>query len=121
MRFKIDENLPFALVHILRELGHDADHVQSSMLEGSDDPAIWRVARDEDRLLITHDVEFSDARRLEAVPHPGFILLRITQGRAAIIERVREVFATHDVEAWRGCIVTITDEKVRVRRPPGAR
>jgi predicted nuclease of predicted toxin-antitoxin system len=117
MRIKIDENLPVRLTHALIALGHDVDHVEESVLAGRADPDLWRAAQNEDRMLITHDVKFGDARVIEAGPHPGFVLVRTTQGRNAILERVREVFQTHDVESWRGCIVVITDDKVRVRRP----
>ena len=118
MRIKIDENLPLDLIDELTALGHDVDHVKGSALAGKKDRDIWRIARAEQRLLITQDVEFTDARLLETGPHPGFVLLRATQGENNIIRRVREVFQTYAVESWRNCIVVISDEKVRVRFPP---
>jgi predicted nuclease of predicted toxin-antitoxin system len=118
MRIKIDEDLPLALIDELSALGHEVDHVKTSNLAGRKDPDVWSVARREDRLLITQDVKFTDARVLEVGPHPGFILLRLTQGYVSILQRVVEVFETYPVETWRGCIVVIDDKKVRVRRPP---
>lgn len=38
-------------------------------------------------------------------------------GRDALLERVSLLFASEPVAEWRGCLVVITDRKVRVKRP----
>ncbi|MGZ5434198.1 MAG: DUF5615 family PIN-like protein [Thermoanaerobaculia bacterium] len=52
MRIKVDENLPLSLVEILKDAGHDADHVVTEGLTGRDDLAVWAAAQVEDRFLI---------------------------------------------------------------------
>jgi len=116
MRIHVDENLPFELVEELTKLGHDVEHVRSVNLSGRTDRDVWDFAQAEGRLLVSQDIEFSDARRMNDSPHFGFVLVRLDQSRRGIIQRVREAFASERVEEWRGAIVVITERKVRVRR-----
>ena len=114
----LDENLPTDLIETLRALGHDVDHVRFRNLSGHPDPDVRALAAAEDRLLITQDVPFADARDFMAGEHAGLILLRLNNaGLHAIVERLRSVFTSNDVESWRNCMVVVSDSKVRVRSP----
>ena len=118
MRILLDENLPADLIDILEEMGHDAEHVCAKAHSGRPDPDIRRLAEREDRLLITQDIRFADARRFMPGAHAGFVLVRLKQeGLRATIAKLRAVFETEDVESWRGCFVVIGESKIRVRRP----
>jgi predicted nuclease of predicted toxin-antitoxin system len=118
MRILLNENLPNDLAEALRLLGHDVEHVYSKNLSGHPDPEVRAAAESEDRLLITQDIRFADVRQFLPGQHAGFVLMRLKKaGLRAIIDKVRTVFETEDVESWRGCFVVITDSKVRVRRP----
>lgn len=118
MKIKLDENLPDGLVPLLIELGHDTDTVFAERLAGSDDSTVWQAAQADGRFLITQDLDFSDARKYKPGTHHGLMLVRLPNpGRIALFERVSTVFRTEDVDTWKGCIVTATPRKVRVRRP----
>jgi predicted nuclease of predicted toxin-antitoxin system len=118
MRILLDENLPTDLVEALRALGHDVEHVYSKNLSGHSDPDVSAVAQSENRLLITQDIRFADARQFLPGLHAGFVLVRLKRpGLRAIFEKVRSVFEREDVESWRGCFVVLSDSKLRVRRP----
>src|SRR5436853_4206546 len=67
----------------------------------------------------TQDLDFSDVRRFQPGTHAGVVLLRLrTRGRAALLRRVEQVASRPDFPTWSGCLVIVTDLKVRVRRPP---
>jgi predicted nuclease of predicted toxin-antitoxin system len=118
MRILLDENLPADLVDALRALGHDVEHVYSRNLSGHPDPDVRAVAQAENRLLITQDIRFADAREFLPGQHAGFILVRLKRpGLRAILEKVRSAFEREDAESWHGCFVVIGDSKLRVRRP----
>jgi len=118
MRILLDENLPTDLVAELRALGHDVEDVYSTRLSGHPDPDVWRAAQAEQRLLITQDIRFADARMLTPGAHAGFVLVRLKRpGLRALIAKVLTVFASEDVETWSGCLVVLSDSKLRVRRP----
>jgi hypothetical protein len=38
-------------------------------------------------------------------------------GRNALLKRVRSLFQTENVEAWKRCFVVATEHKVRIRAP----
>lgn len=118
MRILLDENLPTELVEALRALGHDVEHVYSMNLSGHPDPEVSAVAQSENRLLITQDIRFADARQFMPGSHAGFVLVRLKRpGLRAIFEKVRSVFESEDVESWQGCFIVLSDSKLRVRRP----
>ena len=118
MRIKLDENLPLTLARILETLGHDVDTVASEGLTGAPDPDVWRAAQDDQRLLITQDLDFSDTRQFRPGTHHGLILVRLgTPSRRNLTQRVSAALAEGDVGHWQGCFVVITERKTRVRRP----
>ncbi len=62
MKVKLDENIPVRFPGDLAILGHDVDTVASEGLKGKPDSDVWSVARRDERLLITQDLDFSDIR-----------------------------------------------------------
>jgi predicted nuclease of predicted toxin-antitoxin system len=118
LKIKLDENLPDRLVAVLTALGHDIDTVYAERLTGQVDPIVWTTTQAAHRFFITQDLDFSDIRRYTPGTHAGLLLVRLARpGRDALFERVVTVFRTENVEDWRGCLVVVTDRKVRVRRP----
>ena len=62
MRFKIDENLPVEFADELRAIGHDAITVREQRMGGAPDEDLFAVCIDEDRILMTMDIDFADIR-----------------------------------------------------------
>jgi len=118
MRIKLDENLPIELVAELGAMGHDVEHVHGEQLTGHPDPEVWQAAQLEQRLLITQDIAFGDARMFTPGQHAGFVLVRLKRpGRGALLTKLTTIFTSEDVATWVGCFVVLSDSKVRVRRP----
>jgi predicted nuclease of predicted toxin-antitoxin system len=118
VRIKLDENLPERLVAVLTGLSHHVDTVYAERLNGRVDTDVWRGTQAARRFFITQDLDFSDMRRYAPGTHAGLLLVRLARpGRNALLERVSQVFKTEKVEDWTGCLVVVTDSKVRVRRP----
>jgi hypothetical protein len=87
-------------------------------LRGATDEDLWPQVQQAARFLITKDLGFSDERRYPpGLPsgHSGASTRRRPQRAAA--ERLTAVFQAEAVEAWAECLVVVTDQKVRVRRP----
>lgn len=77
MKFKIDENLPQEFAQLLGRAGHDAESVLDEGLVGDPDSRIIEVCRNEDRCLITLDLDFSDMRTYPPVNLKGLVVLRL--------------------------------------------
>ena len=118
MRVKLDENVPARVADLLRGHGHDVDSVRAEGLTGEADSVIWRAAQEGGRFLVTQDMDFSDRRVFRPGSHHGILLLRLRDaGRSAVLERVRAILETEDIEHWGRCLVVATDRKIRVVRP----
>jgi len=117
MRIKLDENLPYRLVKALGALGHEAHTVKEEGLTGQPDSEVWAAAQRERAFLVTQDLDFSDLRRYAPGTHAGILLVRLRDpGRNSLFERLNVLFQTEDTAHWRGCLVVVTDHKLRVRR-----
>ncbi len=62
MKFKVDENLPVEIADLLRSAKHDVTTVHSQRLMGAVDPRIIAICREEGRVLVTLDLDFSNVR-----------------------------------------------------------
>jgi predicted nuclease of predicted toxin-antitoxin system len=117
MKIKLDENLPLQIAAGLAVLGHDVHTVYEEELIGVNDPRIWAAAQNEGRFLITQDLDFADIRRFAPGTHHGILLVRLhSPSRMNLINRIRELFNTENVNSWGGCFVVATERKVRIRR-----
>ena len=118
MRIKLDENMPLALQGILHDMGHDVDTAIAEGLAGKPDEMVRRFANAAGRFLITQDLDFSDIRFLAPGTHPGILLVRLHDpGRSALLQRVAAVFRTEPVDSWSGCLVVLSDLRLRIRHP----
>jgi predicted nuclease of predicted toxin-antitoxin system len=118
MKIKLDENLPFRLVNILADLGHETDTVPEEGLAGHGDSEIWEAVQNEGYFFITQDLDFSDTRRFIPGTHNGLLLIRLrAPGRKALLERIQYLFKNENVARWKGCFVLVTEHKIRVKYP----
>lgn len=118
MKIKLDENLPAEVADLLLSRGHDTHTVAQELLVGRVDDVIIRAAINEDRVLLTQDLDFSDLRKFKPGTHSGIVLIRLRDpSRRRIIERVEQILNCEQVENWRGCFIVISDRKLRIRRP----
>ena len=117
MRVKLDENIPAAVRDLTAEAGHEVDTVVGENLGGAPDEQVLRAPIQADRVLCTLDRGFGSlARRL--VPHPGVIVLRLPDQRAANVEAaVAKLLTTYRLEELAGCLVIVQVDRVRIRHP----
>ena len=59
MKFKIDENLPIEFAELLQNEGYGASTIYSENLKGAKDPTVIAVCQQEQRVLITLDLDFA--------------------------------------------------------------
>ncbi len=117
MKIKLDENIPVSVVQVLASHGHDVHTVWDEGLVGRKDQEIWIRCQQEERLLITQDLDFADLRKFQPGIHSGIILVRLQHpGRVELLNLLSWVFGTHDVESWNRCLVIVSETKIRIRR-----
>jgi predicted nuclease of predicted toxin-antitoxin system len=75
-RFLVDEQLPPALVRLLKSAGHQAHHIYDLGLGAAPDDCIWREAVARKAVLITKDGDFV-ARRKQSRSGPCIVWIRL--------------------------------------------
>jgi predicted nuclease of predicted toxin-antitoxin system len=116
MLFKIDENLPVEISELLIQSGHDAKTVVDQRLQGSEDPALLDVCRDEHRVLITLDLDFSDIRTYPPQENDGIIVLRVAnQSKPHIMNIIRHITPLLEREPLKHHLWIVEENKVRIR------
>ncbi len=77
MRFKIDENLPLEIAESLHRAGHDALMVTEQGLGGVADERVGAVCQNEDRILVTLDLDFANIYAYPPRDYPAIMVIRV--------------------------------------------
>lgn len=77
MKFKLDENFGTRSQSVFREAGHDVKTVVEESLQGSPDRLLYDVCVQEERCLVTLDLDFADVTRFRPANTGGIVVLRV--------------------------------------------
>ena len=115
MKFLADENLPLALLAMLREAGHDVMSVREVAPALGDEEVLGAVEAQR-RVLITEDKDFGELVFLWGRKAAGVILLRLS--RMTIPEKLRRLSDILPVLVERapGHFIVVNRDRIRCRR-----
>lgn len=114
--FKIDENLHEEVAAYLRSLGYDALSVYEQQLQGHADSSIAAVCQQEQRTLITLDLDFSNILLYPPADYPGIIVLRLTdQSRPAVLAVIQRLVPMLAAQSPTGQLWIVDESTVRIR------
>ena len=65
MKFKFDECLDVRLATLFSDAGHDIQTVYQEKLSGAPDERIYSVCLQEERILLTQDMDFSNPKSIQ--------------------------------------------------------
>jgi predicted nuclease of predicted toxin-antitoxin system len=115
MQFKIDENLPDALVVLLAERGHEACTVRQQALNGRPDLDLAAACKGEGRAIVTLDLDFSDITAFPPEEYAGIIVLRVrSQSKVHVMSVFRAVLPLLETEPLDGHLWIVEESRVRV-------
>ncbi len=116
MKLKLDENLPRALLALFRESGYDALSVEDQGLAGKSDGEIAEACRNEDRILVTFDTDFTDVRTFPPSEYSGIAVLRPRgQGSRATVRLGRRLLDRMESHSIGGQLWIVEDSRIRTR------
>lgn len=108
MRFLVDENIHTRIVAYLRTEGHDVLSVLETF-PNANDAAVLSRARNERRVLITHDTDFGELVFRHGLDHQGIILVRPGDERFEIVrDRLATFLSGKTEEEIRSSVWSIT-------------
>ena len=82
MKFKLDENLGATAVRAFEDAGHDTSTVHRQNLAGTDDGHVFQICRDEQRILVTLDLDFANPLTFDPRTTAGVAVLRLSRSPA---------------------------------------
>jgi predicted nuclease of predicted toxin-antitoxin system len=119
MRFLLDMNLPPAMADWLRAGGHDAVHVRDLGLADLPDRDVFARAVQDQRIIVTFDLDFGEIVGLPRAEGAGVVILRLRlAGQSYLRQRLAVAIAEATAALEAGAIVLVEDARVRIRRMP---
>lgn len=125
MKFKIDQNLPIEAADLLTVACHsekllaghpDAMTVYQQSLGGASDERIVDVCKDEDRILITADLDLSNIRRYPPALTPGYMVLRLPrQSKQALLDLLAKAIPMLAARPINGRLWIVEPDRLRIR------
>ncbi len=107
------------LVEWLRTQGHDAVHLRDEHLQRATDPEVFAKAIEEDRIVLTFDLDFGELAAFARGRSPSVILFRLGNARYGQVQnRLASVLATSTDALTRGAVVVVEDARHRIRYLP---
>ena len=116
IRFLVDANVPRSVVRCLRDLGHDAHDVRDVLPDGTSDSVVFSVAQEEERMLVTHDLGFSNIIAYPPGSHTGVIVIRPQNLRPATTASLVCSYVEAHEDQLLGALIILSPGRARVRR-----
>ncbi|PKP60851.1 MAG: hypothetical protein CVT88_01865 [Candidatus Altiarchaeales archaeon HGW-Altiarchaeales-1] len=114
LKFLADENIAKSLVRALRQNGYDVKDIKEEKLIGISDKEVINKAKEQDRIIITHDKDFGNLLNYPLQSHCGVILIRyMNQSPSYIIPKLIPLLDTLKNKV-KGSITIVTDDLVRI-------
>ncbi len=119
LRFIADMNVSPKTVHDLQVQGWNIIRLPQVLPINTADADILVWARQENRVIITHDLDFSQLVALSGYRYPSLITLRLSTAEPDwVTQRLLEILPDVEELLDNGGAVTIEDDKMRVRQLP---
>ena len=119
LRFLADMNLSPITVDILQREGWDMVRVSTLLPANASDAEILVLARRQNRVVVTQDLDFSALLALGGYAQPSLITLRLSNTDPSLVtERLRQIAPQSEQALEEGSAVTVDDSSLRIRRLP---
>lgn len=119
LRLLANMNISPKTVEVLRQQGWDIIRVSETLPMNASDQEILELARQEDRVVVTQDLDFSALLALGGYSRPSLITLRLlVSDPETVTRRLMETLPRIEKALQKGCAITIEDATVRVRTLP---
>lgn len=114
-RFLVDESVGMDAVRLIQDRGWNVRYVGDVGLSGRSDEEVLAFAWEEQRILLTHNLEFLDDSGFPFQRNPGLVVLPGGSGSTlGLVEAINGVLALIGpyFEAYRGYKIRITEDGV---------
>ena len=118
IRFVVDEDMPRSTGPALREEGYEVKDIRDHGFRGAADEDIYRFAQQEEAVLLTGDLGFSNILRFPLGQHFGIVVARFPNEMTPVQMNRRIVSGLRDLgeSDFRGNLVILEPGRIRMRR-----
>ncbi len=114
-----DMNISPQTVTALQQQGWDIIRVLDVLPATASDVEILNFARQENRVIVTHDLDFSMLVALSGYNQPSLITLRLSSTDLNTVnQKLLEILPQIEQQLQAGSAITIEDTAVRIRQLP---
>lgn len=119
MRFLVDNALSPYLAKELAHAGHDAVHVRDLGMAAATDQAIFDLAAQENRVILSADTDFGMLLASRDASNPSVVIFRQSDKRPTTILTLFLAYLPQIEEALqKGAVVVFQDRRIRIRKLP---
>ena len=119
MKLLLDMNLPPKLADILTSRGIESVHWYTIGVPNAADEVIMSFAKNNDYVVVTHDLDFSTILSVTHGQKPSIIQIRVQDLNAEEITELIEIAIVQNAdEIKRGAILSLDANKARLRILP---
>lgn len=119
LRFLADMCVDIHVVAWLRNQGHEATHLREEGLHRMPNGDIFTKAASEKRVILTHDLDFSEIVALSRGLSTSIVLIRLHDTRAShVIDRLSAVLVPSAEALESGAVVVVEERRHRIRHLP---
>jgi predicted nuclease of predicted toxin-antitoxin system len=93
MKFKLDENFGTRTQQIFRQRGHEVHTVLEEHLSGTKDSQLYQICVQEQRCLVTLNLDFADVIRYPPYHSAGIVVIRVPRNPSlSLLEKMVHQF-----------------------------
>lgn len=119
LRFIADVHISPLTVVALQQQGYDILRVTEVLPATATDTEILELARIENRIVLTQDLDFSALVALSGYVQPSLVTLRLSYAQPDLVsQKLLEVLPQLEQVLVEGAAITIKDDAVRFRKLP---
>ena len=118
MKFKLDENLGKRTLQTFKTAGHNVTTVLEQGIGGCRDQFLYDHCRQEERCLVTLDLDFSNVLRFSPEPTAGIAVFRPHKKPTLthLEQLARQFILALSKESITGCLWIIEQDRIRIHQ-----
>ena len=118
MKFKLDENFGTRTQNVFQAAGFDIHTVYQESLSGAPDQQLYQICQEEQRCLVTLDMDFANVLRFPPENTAGIVVIRLPRNPSLpILEKlVQQFLNTLEKQPLRGHLWIVEMGRIRIHQ-----